>query len=69
MDKVLCSNGKKYQKMYQNMFGRKEHIDKDGHIVRKAYAKPLNVVDYDKIVIIEGELFAEVDDFSEDNLV
>jgi len=69
MDKVLCSNGKKYQKMYQNMFGHKDSIDKDGHLTREEYVKPLNVVDYDKIVIIEGELFAEVDDFSEDNLV
>ncbi len=65
----LTLNGKKYQKMYQNMFGHKDSMGKDGSIIRKVYAKLLNIVDYDKTYIIEGELFAEVDEFSEDNLV
>ena len=62
-------NGKKYQKMCQDMYGYKEHIDKEGNLIREPYVKPLKIVPYDKTVIIEGELFAEVDDFSKENLV
>lgn len=62
-------NGQKYQKLYQNMTGYKKRIDKEGNIVREAYAKPLVITPFEKTVIIEGEVFAEVDDFSEKNLV
>ena len=62
-------NGKKYQKMCQDMYGYKEHIDKNGNLIREVYAKPLTIVPYIKTVIIKGELFAEVDSFSKENLV
>lgn len=67
-DKIVIK-GKKYQKMYQDMCGYKEHIDKNGRLIRECYARPLTVVPYEKTYIIEGELYAEVDEFSDDNLV
>ena len=71
MDNIIEINGKKYIRMGQNMFGYKEHLDKDHNIVREPYAEPLKVVPYEEIYIIEGELYTELtDDISEgDNLV
>jgi len=71
MDEIIEMNGKKYIKMYQNMFGYKDHLDKDHNIVRECYIKPLTIVPYEKTYIINGELYAEFTegDDIENNLV
>lgn len=69
MEDKVTIKGKKYQKMYQDMFGYKEHIDEAGRIIIEPYARELKIVPYEETYIIEGELYAEVDEFSDDNLV
>lgn len=69
MEDRITIKGKKYQKLYQNMFGYKEYRDKDGRLVREACARPLVIVPYEKTYIMGGELYGEVDEFSDDNLV
>ena len=68
MNEIIEIDGKKYIKMYQNMFGYKDHLDKDHNIVREYCSKPLVIVPDEKTYIINGELYAEGYDI-EDNLV
>jgi len=71
MGEIIEICGKKYIKMYQNMFGYKEHLDKNHNIVREHFVKPLTIVPFEKTHIINGELYAEFTegDDIEDNLV
>ena len=59
-DEVVCANGKTYKEYKPVEFGKDKVYLKDDKCKIVSNIKRINVVDYEKIVIIEGKLFTEI---------
>lgn len=59
-DEVVCVDGKTYEEYRPVEFGRDKVYLKGDKCKIVSNIKRINVIDYDKIVIIEGKLFVEV---------
>lgn len=59
-DIVICADGKRYKKYVPTMVEYKTHIDKYGNTTKEPFVKDVDILNYDKLVTIEGEIWEEI---------